>query len=458
MMRFIWTCLLLAVPAFGLPAQTLDTAAIRQVLLEEMRTSRAPGAAVAVVMGDRIVYEHASGVASVETGVPMTVETLVRLGSTTKMVTGLTALMLAEAGRLSLTRPIGEYTRGLQASLARLTLHHLLSHTAGMINEAAGNGPHDPEALGERMRGWGAEHVFTEPGEIYSYSGPGYWLAGHAIEQAGGKWYADLVDSLVLSPAGMRRSTFDPLRAFTHPIALDHRVGADGSATVVRPFPDDVTTWASGSLFSSVRELGRFAVALLNEGRLDESQVFPQAAVAALMQPRARVPGGPCSYTYGLSACEIGGVRVLSHAGFRGGSGSIITLVPEHRMAVIVLSNRNGGIFRRTERAVLDMLVPFAEGDMPDVSPPRSFSLEMMRGVAGRYINGPDTLHLEMRDRALVYRYGASSSPTRPGTSADEILVLDPNGDPVQRFLIIRDPSGAARFLHDGLSAFGRIP
>lgn len=458
MMRFVWTCLLATVPASALRAQTLDTAAIGQVLLEEMRTSRAPGAAIAVVMGDRIVYEHASGVASVETGVPMTVETLVRLGSTTKMFTGLTALTLAERGRLSPTRPIGEYARGLQAPLARLTLHQLLSHTAGMINEAAGTGPHDPEALGERVRGWGAEHVFTEPGQIYSYSGPGYWLAGYAIEQAGGTWYADLVDSLVLSPAGMRRSTFDPLRAFTHPIALDHRVGPDGSATVVRPFPDDVTTWASGSLFSSVRELGRFTVALLNEGRLDGSQVFSSAVVAALMQSRAGVPGGPCSYTYGLSACEIGGVRVLSHAGFRGGSGSIVTIVPEHRVAVIVVSNRNGGIFRRTERAVLEMLVPFAEGDMPDVSPPRSFAVEAMRGIVGRYVNGPDTLHLEMRDQALVYRYAASVSATRPGTSADEILVLDPNGDPVQRFLIIRDPSGAARFLHDGLSAFRRIP
>ena len=445
-------------PAGGAPgaiAARLDTAAITAALLEEMHTSRAPGASMAVVIGDRIAYEHAAGVASVETSAPMTAETLVRLGSTTKMFTGLTALTLAEQGRLDPMRPIGGYVRGLAAPLARLTLHQLLTHTAGMINEAAGDGPHDPEALGERMRGWGAEHVFTAAGEIHSYSGPGYWLAGYAIEQAGGAWYADLVDSLVLSR--MHRSTFHPLRAFTHPIALDHRVGPDGVATVVRPFPDDVTTWASGSLFSSARELATFAIALLNGGRIGGEQVFSSTAVARLLESHAPVPGGPCSYGYGLMACEIGGVRVLSHAGFRGGSGSIITLVPEHRVAVIALSNRNGGILRRTERAVLEMLIPFADGEAPDVSPPRPYPPEALRRVAGRYVNGPDTLHLEVRDRALIYRYGANESRTRPGASNDEILVLGPGGDPVQRFMVIANPAGEVRYLHDGLSAFARI-
>jgi CubicO group peptidase (beta-lactamase class C family) len=435
----------------------LDTAAIAAMLLEEMRTSRAPGAAVAVVIGDRVVFERAAGVASIETGAPLTTETLFRLGSTTKMFTGLTALTLAERGRLSLTRPIGEYARGLSAPLARLTLQQLLTHSAGMVNEAAGDGPHDPAALGQRMRGWGAEHIFTEPGEIYSYSGPGYWLAGYAIEQAGGAWYARLVDSLVLSPVGMRRSGFEPLRAFTHQVALDHRVGPDGTATVVRPFPDDVTTWASGSLFSSVRELAAFTSALLNGGRLYGREVLSPSAVARLMENQVPVPGGPCSYTYGLSACEIGGVRVLSHSGFRGGTGSVITLVPQHGVAVIVLANRNGGIFRRTERAVLEMLVPFADGDMPDVSPPRAFTAETIARITGRYVNGPDTLHLLVRNGKLLYRYGTSESATRPGSSENEILVLNPSGDPVQRFLVIRAPNGGIRFLHDGLSAFRSI-
>ena len=48
----------------------------------------------------------------------------------------------------------------------------------------AADGPHDDAALGARVRGWGAELSFAAPDAIYSYSSPGYWLAGYAIEQA----------------------------------------------------------------------------------------------------------------------------------------------------------------------------------------------------------------------------------------------------------------------------------
>jgi CubicO group peptidase (beta-lactamase class C family) len=440
----------------------LDTVALDSTIRAEMRDLRAPGASIAVVVGDRIVFARGYGTTSVEGGAPVDSATLFRIGSTTKMFTGLTALRLAERDSCLLRRPIGRYARGLAPALQPLTLHQLLSHTAGMTNAAAANGPHDPEALGARVRGWGAAQRFAAAGDIYSYSGPGYWLAGYAIEQAGGRWYADVVDSLVLEPLGMTRSTFWPLEAFTHPIAQDHRVGQDGVARVVRPFPDDVTTWASGSLFSSAWELGRFAIAMLNEGRIDGEQVMPARTIAPMYEPRAPVPGGGCAYTYGLATCEEAGVRTFSHAGFRGGSGSIVTLVPAHRIAVIVISNRNGGIFRRTERRALELLLPrvtAAGTPTPPAAtppPPHEFDGRRRASLAGAYVNGPDTLRLLERDGRLVYRYRTSESPTRPG-DGEEILVLDAAGEPVQGFLAIRGAGGDVRFLHDGLSAFRRV-
>lgn len=444
----------------ALPA--LDTAALDSTIRAEMRDTRAPGASVAVVVGDRIVFARGYGATSIEGGASVDSATLFRIGSTTKMFTGLTALRLAERDSALLRRPIGRYARGLQGALQPLTLHQLLTHTAGMTNAAAADGPHDPEALGARVRSWGAAMRFAAAGDIYSYSGPGYWLAGYAIEQAGGRWFADVVDSLVLAPLGMTRSTFWPLEAFTHPVAQDHRVGPDGVARVVRPFPDDITTWASGSLFSSAWELGRFAVAMLNEGRLDGAQAIPSRTVAAMLAPRAPVPGGGCAYAYGLSTCEEDGVRTFSHAGFRGGSGSVVTLVPAHRLAVIVISNRNGGIFRRTERRALELLLPRRAEPAPAgpvtaaTPPPRVLDARARAALAGAYANGPDTLRLVERDGRLVYRYRTSESPTRAG-DGDEILVLDDAGRPVQGFLAIRGPAGDVRFLHDGLSAFSRV-
>ena len=442
-------------PDRGAALSAADSAALVTAFRDEMAALRAPGAAMAVVVGDRIVLERGAGTTSVEGGVAVTPETLFRLGSTTKMFTGRAALMLAGENRLRLDQPIGGYARGLSPAIGRLTLHQLLTHTAGLVNAAAGDGPHDDAALGARVRGWGGEMSFAAPDAIYSYSSPGYWLAGFAIEQAAGGWYADRVDSLILAPVGMRRSTFRPLRAFTHPVALDHRVGPEGAA-VVRPFPDDATTWASGSLFSSAHELGRFLVALLDDGRLDGRQVLPAAAVRALAEPHVAVPGTPCRYAYGLQVCDAGGVRVLSHAGFRGGSGSAISFVPGRRVGVVLLSNRNGGIMRRTEQRALELLARLPADAPPVAGAARAFDAAARARLAGVYANGPDTLHLLDRGGALTYRYGRDESRTRPGDTDGELLVLDPTGEPVQRFVTVPD-RGAVRYLHDGLSAFRRL-
>ena len=168
-----------------LPAAPFDSVALEAVLQEEMRALRAPGVAIAVVQRGRVVYQRGFGVASAETTEPVTPATLFRIGSTTKMVTGLTAAVLAHEGRLALDRPIGGYARGLSPMLARRTLDQLLTHAGGMTNEASGAGPHDDAALGARARlGRGAR---ARPGRRrVRVLGSGL-LAGRLRDRAGGR-------------------------------------------------------------------------------------------------------------------------------------------------------------------------------------------------------------------------------------------------------------------------------
>src|SRR5512134_3917091 len=79
-------------------AATLDTAALERSVHDEMRITRTPGVAVAIVSGGSVVYAKGFGVASIETGAPATPDMLFRVGSVTKMFTGLTAVMLAREG------------------------------------------------------------------------------------------------------------------------------------------------------------------------------------------------------------------------------------------------------------------------------------------------------------------------------------------------------------------------
>ena len=115
----------------------LDTAAIDRAVLDEMAATRTPGAAIAVVRDARVVYAKGYGVRSAETGEPVSAATLFRIGSTTKMVTGLTALALAADGRVDLRAPIARVAPGLAPALGRVTLDRLLTHRGGLVNEGA---------------------------------------------------------------------------------------------------------------------------------------------------------------------------------------------------------------------------------------------------------------------------------------------------------------------------------
>jgi CubicO group peptidase (beta-lactamase class C family) len=433
---------------------SLDTVRLEAALIEEMSAMRAPGVAIAVVSGDRIVYEKGFGVASVETREPITPLTLFRIGSATKMLTGLTAVLLARDGKVDLNRPLGRYVRGLKQPLAGVTLHELLTHTAGITNEAASSGPHDDAALGDRVRAWGAEHVFAPSGDVYSYTGPGYWLAGYAIEQAGGAWFADVVAKRVLEPLGMSRSTFRPTMAMTYPLALDHRVEGD-QQRLLRPYPDDASTWPSGSLFSSVHELARFAIAFMNNGMLDGKRVFPTDVITTLSTRRSGVPGATCGYTYGFALCQMRSISTLGHYGFRVGSGAVVTMAPAQRVAVIILANRNGGILGRTERHILEQLIPALSGAQEEEGMTAGRVSQPLASFDGVYVNGSDTLRFVQQRDTLVYHYGNQAMPTR--RDGDALVVLDASGQAVQRFRLVRGTKSGNLYLHDGLNAFRRV-
>jgi CubicO group peptidase (beta-lactamase class C family) len=444
--RALIASILVAAPA---AAQDVIADSIRLLVETEMRAMRAPGAAVAVVRGDSIIFEAGFGVANAETMDPVTPMTLFRLGSTTKMVAAAAALALEHEGKLALTDPIGRYARGLAPALQAPSLHLLLSHRAGFWQEAAANGPHDDAALGVRVRGWTGDRLVGPLDDIYSYSGPGYWLAGYAIEQAAGVSFADAVAQRVLRPIGMMRSTFRPLEAMTWPIAQDHRVDSAG-ARVIRPFPDDITTWASGSLFSSAHEMGRFMIAMLNDGTVSHTRVLAAGIAGRMMTVQAQTPSSDCGYGYGLSVCRNGQVRVVSHAGFRGGSGSIVMMIPEEKVGVVIITNRNGGIMARVAHRTLELLVGRSLAPSSESAPPPQMAAALFPGV---YVNGVDTIRVTTGSDGLRFTFAGTSQAARTAVP-NTLELVDQNGRVVQRFMLLRGRTGQHLYLHDGLAAF----
>jgi CubicO group peptidase (beta-lactamase class C family) len=92
---------------------------------------RSPGAAVVVLRDGAVVHAKAYGLADLEKGVPNTLRTRFRLASVSKSFAALLVLRLADEGRLRLDDPLRKYLPGVEGG-DRMTIHHLLSHTAGM--------------------------------------------------------------------------------------------------------------------------------------------------------------------------------------------------------------------------------------------------------------------------------------------------------------------------------------
>jgi CubicO group peptidase (beta-lactamase class C family)/imidazolonepropionase-like amidohydrolase len=401
--------------------QRPDLGALDKVAQAELKERGTPGAAVAVIKDGQMVYAKGYGVASSETGAPVTPEMLFRLGSTTKMFTAAALVTLAAQGRLKLDEPLDNSVKGLHPALARVTAHQLLSQSSGLRDFAATIVSHDDAALGQQIRAWREDVFFTEPGRIYSYSSPGYWLAGLLAEELGGKPYADVMDELLFKPLGMSRTTLRPAVAMTYPLTMGHRVTGQGQtqgqAEVIRPAFNNAAMWPGGSVYSNVGELARFVIAMMDGGRLGGRQVLSPLVVERLPAPHVALPGAPdVHYGYGLMSYRERGVRVVTHGGASTGYGSTIQLVPEHRFAVIVLTNCSGETLPRTRDKAMELVLSLTAPD-PEIAPaPQSLSEAELRSYTGTYSHAPRTWEVFLKEGKLYLRHeGAEQSLTNVG-------------------------------------------
>lgn len=304
----------------------------------EMEKAGIPGAAVAVVAGDRIVWTKGFGVANAETNAPVTPDTLFQIGSITKSFTAAALLTAASQGVIAFDKPVSTYVSGLTPCVGAPTLTQLLSHTGGLIDEPDEFGPQGEDGLGAYQRTWTSEYCFLPPGRAFSYSNSGFALAGLALQEVDKKPFADVMKTRILTPLGMTRTTFRPTEAMTWPLAVGHRKTKDGRFEVVRPLPNDARLWPAGTLYSSANEMARFVVALMNDGKVDGTQVLPPGLAAKMQASNRLISTTLQRYGQGMFVDSDGS----GHGGTMTGYVGQYTIFAKQNLAVVVLTNGDG--------------------------------------------------------------------------------------------------------------------
>ena len=340
---------------------------IQKVVLEMFQQNRIAGMSVAVTDRKRVLFASGFGVDSVERPhISASAESVYRIASITKMVTGTVLMKLAEEKRLDLDVPVKQYVPWLAFSdpaiAPRMTLRHLLSHTAGLPAEYTPNGPRDEAALEPSLR----EALFdlpfhALPGEnVYLYSNWGIRLASLAAEKITGRPFSELAREWVLEPLEMNLTTFDLRQAATYPLSLPHEEDEEGNLRVVHYINENAARLAAGGLYSNVFDLAKFARFLLNNGKNDGGETVLKPESVAMMRRLHAVSDAFRGDGYGLTTVlrKYRDRHLIGHMGSAPPYALSLFCDPRSGYGVITLMNTQRDELRYTvPETVLDHLL-----------------------------------------------------------------------------------------------------
>ena len=330
---------------------------IRNFLKETLINEKIAGMAVAITDREKVIFAEGFGVESIERPeVGVTPESLFRIASITKVVTGMTILSLVEEGKLSLDTRVKAILPWLtltdQHTEENVTLGHLLSHTAGFPAEYTPEGPREESALEPSLQmGLPTLEMRFPLGEGYLYSNWGIRLASLAAEKVTDKCFTQLANERVLQPLGMDRTTFDLHTAATYPICLPH-TEENGEFKVFHKLQENAARQAAGGLYSNTIDLCCLARCLLNDGE----KVLRKSSVDEMKVPR----GKPKAFdSYGITLFGHNGEngQVYFHPGSAPPYATSLYIHPASGLGIVTLMNTQRDALRHTiPNTILKML------------------------------------------------------------------------------------------------------
>lgn len=320
---------------------------IENLIERRMAEHQIPGAALSIVQDESIIYARGFGISRQDAyRLPVTPETLFRVGALSKMLTTTVMMQLFEEGAISLDEPIITYLPWLQLSnsdyIELMTLRRLLTHTTGLPNDHSPFKSRNPEGLERYVREILPTYRFiAPPNTLFSYSSPGYRLVGAVMEAVTGEWYTDLMAHKLFAPLQMSATTFDPSVALTYPFAQAHQPHKDGGLSVSHYAIDNTTAYPSEGAMSSVLDLANFMIMFLNKGIYRWRQILTEKSIQMMTKPLADVYGAADGhYGLGMMVERLGNqMTLLSQQGQIASFGVKTLMVPEARFGMVMVNN-----------------------------------------------------------------------------------------------------------------------
>jgi D-alanyl-D-alanine carboxypeptidase len=399
-----------------------------QFVEQKIKVANVPGMAVAVTDREKLLRVSTYGFSDIAAQTSITPEMLFEIGSIGKSFTSIALLQLREEGRLDLQEPVTRYLPWfeVQWEYEPITLHHLMSHTAGIITGA--DFPGDPHYEVWALR---ETEATAPPGTYYHYSNVGYKTLGVVLEDLLGQPYGDIIQERILDPLGMIAT--EPI--ITHETRKRLAVGYEGFYDD-RPFPRNrpvaQATWlepadGAGSIASTPADMAAYLRMLMNRGQGPRGRILSEESFDLMTQQviEAKEEGRDSFYGYGLDIRESDGYTYIGHGGGMVGYYSYILADMDDGLGVVVLMNGPGG--RSDEEIAMFALrllrAALHDQELPPIPPTDPTKVANGADYAGTYRARPEH---SRRARPELHPEPAEGHARRAG---DKTLTLVAEGE-----------------------------
>jgi len=364
--------------------------------LEGLESQGFSGAVIVERRGE-VVLRRGYGLADRASRRPYTPETVQTHGSITKQMTAAAILLLESQGKLDVQAPMSRYLGEVPADKEGVTLHHLLTHSAGF-----------PGAIGRDAEPIGAEEYLEQamatplrfaPGTGFEYSNVGYALLGIVVERVTGRGYEPFLRESLLLPAGLADTGYLLPRWEESRLAEGYLDGEPWGRAYRRQWREDGPGWnlrANGGLHTTVDDMRRWLAMLRGEGPLAVE------AVEKWTTGHVSEGGGDSRYAYGWEAADTEAGRLVAHNGGNGIFSADFVWLPDAELFLYIQGNTSVIEASQLRDALLGALfdpgfpLPPAVAQAPTADPARASAL------AGTYNTGAGMLTLRSDDVRLL--------------------------------------------------------
>ena len=352
-------------------SQGLTSVEIDSIAERARRAFDVPGIAVCVIKDGRVIHSRGYGFRSLNTRQPVDENTLFGIASNSKAFTTAALGMLVDEGKLSWDDKVRKYIPEFKLFdpyvTEEFTIRDLLCHRSG-LGLGAGDLMFFPDGSDFTVPDILHNLQFLKPvtsfRSQYAYDNNLYIVAGEVVARASGMSWEDFIQKRILQPVGMTHSaaTFDRLRDSSDVIDGHSRV--DGKVQVIVRHRGQVDD-AAGGIYSCISDLSKWVLLHLSHGKYgpDSGRLLSEAVLRERWTPQTILPvGGPgpynthfAAYGLGFGLSDVKGYKQISHTGGLEGMVTQITMIPELRLGIIVLTNaEEGGAFSSITNQIKD--------------------------------------------------------------------------------------------------------